>query len=618
MIAEPLTDLPRGFDGTPQHAFVHINRERCAGCQECIIRCPTGALTLDSENWIAQANDDLCVGCRQCERVCPFTAVAVKGPVVVAARQEPAPLHLDSILGDTSEVRQGFSGWPHALLEADRCLNCPDPTCMEGCPAHNDIPGFISAMRERNLEKAHEILQETSILPDICSRVCDQSVQCEGACSWALAGERPVSIGLLERFVADNRTVPAVKRASKNGYGLSVTVVGSGPAGCAAAWELLQAGATVRMLEKDAVPGGVLQWGIPSFTLPDAPMQRPIEALLNAGLRLQTSCTVGNDISLDALLADDDAVILAHGASQPIVPPIPGRELDGVEDAREFLERGKQALREGRFLPEVGDGAHVLVLGGGNTAMDVARTVRRFGGEVTTVEWMDERFARVRPDELEEARGEGVTIRFATTVEGLEGIDGSVCSAMLRQTRQDRVDQLPKVLGGTPERVTVSRVIFALGYRVDSKLAADFVSLPLPRVDQSQYIPDRRWTASGIPSKSPTQVGSRALSREIGLAVAASPTRAGWWVRFTHRSTKSDATFRATWWQTLWRRQAAGGLAAAPTSYDDRVWVAGDALVGPSTVVGAMAQGREAARAILKMRPTREPIPIGPAARRAH
>jgi glutamate synthase (NADPH/NADH) small chain len=618
MIAEPLTDLPRGFDGTPQHAFVHINRERCAGCQECIIRCPTGALTLDSENWIAQANDDLCVGCRQCERVCPFTAVAVTGPVVVAARQEPAPLHLDSILGDTSEVRQGFSGWPHALLEADRCLNCPDPTCMEGCPAHNDIPGFISAMRERNLEKAHEILQETSILPDICSRVCDQSVQCEGACSWALAGERPVSIGLLERFVADNRTVPAVKRASKNGYGLSVTVVGSGPAGCAAAWELLQAGATVRMLEKDAVPGGVLQWGIPSFTLPDAPMQRPIEALLNAGLRLQTSCTVGNDISLDALLADDDAVILAHGASQPIVPPIPGRELDGVEDAREFLERGKQALREGRSLPEVGAGAHVLVLGGGNTAMDVARTVRRFGGEVTTVEWMDERFARVRPDELEEARGEGVTIRFTTTVERLAGIDGWVCSAMLRQTRQDRVDRLPRVLRGAPERMIVSRVIFALGYRVDAELAADFVSLPLPHVDQSRTIPDRRWTASGIPSKSPAQVGSQALSREVGLAVAASPTRAGWWVRLRNRSTKPDSFFRATSWQTLWRRQAAGGLAAAPTSYDDRVWVAGDALVGPSTVVGAMAQGREAARAVLKMRPTRELIPIGIAARRAH
>ena len=614
MIAQPLT----GFDRTPEHAFVHINRERCAGCQECIIRCPTGALTLDSENWIAQANDNLCVGCRQCERVCPFTAVAVTGPVVVAARQEPAPLHFDSILGETGEVRQGFSDWPHALLEADRCLNCPDPTCMEGCPAHNDIPGFISAIRERNLEKSHEILQETSILPDVCSRVCDQSVQCEGACSWALAGERPVSIGLLERFVADNRTVPAVKRAWKDGHGLSVAVVGSGPAGCAAAWELLQAGATVHMLEKDAVPGGVLQWGIPSFTLPDAPVRRPIEALLNAGLRLQTSCSVGRDISLDALLADNDAVILAHGASQPIVPPIPGRELDGVEDAREFLERGKQALRDGRSLPEVGAGAHVLVLGGGNTAMDVARTVRRFGGEVTTVEWMDERFARVRPDELEEARGEGVTIRFTTTVERLAGIDGSVCSALLRRTRQDRVDRLPKVLGGVPERVIVSRVIFALGYRVDSELAVDFVNLPLPRIDQSRTIPDRRWTASGIPSKSPAQVGSQALRREVGLAVAASPTRGGWWVRFRSGSTKPNSFFRTTWWQTLWRRQAAGGLAAAPTSYDDRVWVAGDALVGPSTVVGSMAQGREAARAVLKMRPTREPIPFGPSARRAN
>jgi glutamate synthase (NADPH) small chain len=618
MIAEPLTELPRvSFDASPEHAFVHINRERCAGCQECIIRCPTGALTLDSENWIAQANDELCVGCRQCERVCPYTAVAVTGPVVVADRQEPVPLHLNAILLDTSEVRQGFSGWPQALLEADRCLNCPDPTCMEGCPAHNDIPGFIAAVRERNLAKAHGILQETSILPDICSRVCDQSVQCEGACSWALAGERPVAIGLLERFVADNRPVPAVKPASKDRHGLSVAVVGSGPAGCAAAWELLHVGATVHMVEKDAVPGGVLQWGIPSFTLPDSPMRRPIEALLAAGLELQTSCEVGKDVSLDELLAGNDAVILAHGASQPIVPPIPGRELDGVEDAREFLDRGKEALREGRSLPEVGPGTHVLVLGGGNTAMDVARTVRRLGGDVTTVEWMDERFARVRPDELDEARGEGVTIRFTTTVEQLEGIGGSVRAALLRRTRQDRVDTLPVILRGAPECVFVDRVIFALGYRVDSGLAGDFVKLPLPRVDQSRAIPDRRWTASGIPSKLPAQVGNQALSREVGLAVAASPTRSGWWVRLRNERAKPASFFRTTSWQNLWRRQAAGGLAAAPTSYGDRVWVAGDALVGPSTVVGSMAQGREAARAVLKIRPVREPMPIAMAAHRA-
>ncbi|EQD53607.1 glutamate synthase (NADPH), homotetrameric, partial [mine drainage metagenome] len=239
-----------------EHAFVHVDSERCVGCQECVIRCPTGALRLDPENWIAQADDRLCVGCRQCQRVCPFSAIAVSGPVVVGPRQEPSAVHPSALLGNVREVRRGFAGWSEAVAEAERCLRCPDPTCLEGCPAHNDIPGFIAAVRDRDLEAAHAILRETSVLPDICSRVCDQSVQCEGACSWALAGGQPVAIGQLERFITDRAQVPGVARSSSEGLGLSVAVVGSGPAGCAAAWWLLAAGAKVTMVEKDERPGG--------------------------------------------------------------------------------------------------------------------------------------------------------------------------------------------------------------------------------------------------------------------------------------------------------------------------------------------------------------------------
>jgi len=587
------------------HATVHVNQERCAGCQECVIRCPTHALSIDPEKWVAEADDALCLGCRQCERVCPYGAIAVTGPLVVAARSEALPLRPERLDGDTQEIRPGFRGWSDALAEADRCLNCPDPTCMEGCPVHIDIPGFISAFRERNLEKAQEVLSLSTVLPGVCSRVCDQSVQCEGACSWALAGGQPVSIGRLERFIADHGSQPEVVRKSAEGAGLSVAVVGSGPAGVAAAWELLSASAEVSMFEKDEEAGGVLRWGIPSFTLPDSVVDPHFTALQEAGLKLRTGCELGKDVTLEALRAQHDAVILAHGASLPLTIRVPGADLPGVEDATLFLNRAKPMLKAGTRPEGVGPGVHVLVLGGGNTAMDVARTLCRFGAKVTAVEWMDERFSRVRPDELAEARHEGVEVRFSMTVDHLEGDGKRVCAAWLRRTVQRKGTQRPKVLNGPPERLLVDRVIVALGYRVDGTVAASVVALPLPTSDQKGVIPDRRWTASGIPTGPASAVGTQALKREVGLAVAGSSVQTGWWARLWRRPAETPGRFRATWWARLWRRQAEAGFAAAPSPQAERIWVAGDALVGPSTVAGAMAQGRAAARAVLETRPRR-------------
>lgn len=278
------------------HGLVRVDAERCVGCQECVIRCPTGALSLDSENWIAQADDQLCVGCRQCQRVCPYSAIAVSGPMVVGPRQQAPVLHPSALVGNVREVRRGFSSWGQAVAEAERCLRCPDPTCLEGCPAHNDIPGFIAAVRERDLSTAHAVLRETSVLPDICSRVCDQSVQCEGACSWALAGGQPVAIGQLERFITDRAAVPGVERSSADGADLSVAVVGSGPAGCAAAWWLLAAGAKVTMLEKDERPGGFCAGGsltspcqLTSRNGPSAPSSKPASSCEPASRSAGTS-----------------------------------------------------------------------------------------------------------------------------------------------------------------------------------------------------------------------------------------------------------------------------------------------------------------------------------------
>jgi glutamate synthase (NADPH/NADH) small chain len=560
---------------------VTILTDRCAGCQECVVRCPPGALAMDATRWVAVADDALCVGCRQCERTCPFSAITVDGPLAVPGRADPGPLHPERLAGDTSEVRPGFGTWDEALAEASRCLNCPDPTCVRGCPAHNDIPSFIAAIRDGDLAAAHDVLRSTSVLPDVCSRVCDQAAQCEGACTWSLAGGTPVAIGKLERFVADHAPVPPPARNQVNGAGLSVAVVGSGPAGIGTSWQLVEAGASVTVYERDPEPGGLPGWGIPDFTLPAAVAARPWQQLSAAGVHLRCGTDIGPG-DIGRLLAEHDAVILAHGAALPLRLPVPGGDLNGVTDATSFLKGGKAALasggdiarfRESYALAPSGDGhqsapPQVLVLGAGNTAMDVARTARRLGLRAVCVDWVDERFALARPDELDEARRDGVEIRFLRTVARLEGERGRVRRAALTRTRQSRAGRRPKPLDGDPEMLDADLVVMAMGYRPDPALAAMLPGTPVART--AKGLPDRRWLASGIlASPAPAfahhkPVGRLALGREAGLAASALP-------------------------------------------FQERLWAAGDALVGPSTVVEAMAQGRRAAAAVLAARPRRGP-----------
>ncbi len=568
-----------GREALAPHVTVLV--DRCAGCQECIVRCPTGALTLEPDTWTAVADDALCVGCRQCVRTCPFAAITVAGALVTAPRCDPAIHHPVPLLGDRTETRRGLHSWADALPEASRCLECPDPTCVRGCPAHNDIPGFIAALAEGDLDGAHQVLRRTSILPDVCSRVCDQALQCEGACSWSLAGGTPVAIGALERFVTDNAPAPPLGLSSELGQGLEVAVVGSGPAGAAAAWALAEAGAQVTVFEKDEVPGGLLRWGIPDFTLPAALAVRPWEALVRAGVHLRCGTTVRVE-EMDGLLAGHDAVIVANGAGSPLVPPVPGTDLDAVWDASRFLTEAGDALATGRPLPGLGgdrDGSQpgrvptVLVLGGGNTAMDVARSARRLGAHAICVDWMDRRFAPVRPDELEEAEAEGVEVRFTTTLERLEGRGGRVSTAWLCRTRQERADRRPQVQGGSAQPQAVDLVVMAMGYRIDPEMARRWPGVPLAKLVPE--LPEREWLGSGLfANPAPPYARHQPVGR---LAVGRESTRR---------------------------------LAALPRA--ERLWVVGDALVGPSTVVEAMAQGKEAALAVLERsprRPGRSPRP---------
>jgi glutamate synthase (NADPH/NADH) small chain len=569
---------------------VTVLTDRCAGCQECVIRCPAGALTMDAGRWVAVADDALCVGCRQCERTCPFSAIEVDGAPLVAVRTEPEPSYPEALPGHTGEVRAGFGSWDAALAEASRCLDCPDPTCVRGCPAHNDIPSFIRAIVAGDLTRAHDVLARSSVLPDVCSRVCNQAAQCEGACTWSLAGGTPVAIGKLERFVTDQAPVPPPRAASPartaSERTLSIGIVGAGPAGIGAAWRLVEAGATVTVYEKDTEPGGLLHWGIPAFALPERVAARSWEQLIDAGVDLRCGTEI-SPADLDRLLGAHDGVILAHGATVPLRLPVPGADLGGVTDATSFLRAGRSALdsgdlagfRESYGLAAAGgDGRsgapNVLVLGAGNTAMDVARTARRIGLQAVCVDWVDERFALARPEELDEARHEGVRIEFLRTVARLEGTDasaehpGRVRRAVLARTSHRNAGQRPKVHDKDIEVLDVDLVVMAMGYRTDQAFAATLPGTPLPR--RAIGVPDRRWIASGVLANPASRfahhspVGSLALGRETGLAASALP-------------------------------------------FQRRLWAAGDALVGPSTVVEAMAQGRRAAEAVLAAGPDRGP-----------
>lgn len=562
--------ITEGRPGTAQAEAPHVQVlvDRCAGCQECVVRCPTGALSMETGSWTVLADDALCVGCRQCERTCPFAAITVAGPLRVDARVLAGVHRPGALVGSREETRPGISSWEEALAEASRCLDCPDPTCTRGCPVHNDIPAFVRALAVGDLDGAHEVLSRTTFLPDVCSRVCDQALQCEGSCSWSLAGGAPVAIGALERFIADHAPVPAVEARDTRGHGLSVAIVGSGPAGIGAAFELTRSGAAVTVFEKDDEPGGLLAWGIPEFTLPRAVARRPWDALRSAGVALHCGTEI-TPATVPALLQAHDAVILAQGAGVPLRLPVQGGDLEGVCDATQFLREARDALAEKRPLGLLADrrpSRTVLVLGAGNTAMDVARLARRFGHEAICVDWLDRRFAPVRPDELSEAAEEGVDVRFCTTLERLEGEAGRVRRAVLSETVQTKKEKLPKVVRRGASVLDVDLVVMAMGYRLDPAFSTLTPMAPVRRV--ARGLPAREWQASGIlaggaPAFARHQpVGTLALGREVGRLSA--------------------------------------GLGAGA-----RVWVAGDALVGPSTVVEAMAQGRRAAQAIIEQRPAR-------------
>lgn len=334
----------------------------------------------------------------------------------LSKKKTPMPTEAPEIrIRNFEEVAKGYTE-EMAILEADRCLNCKTPLCVEGCPVGIDIPNFIQKIKVGEFENAYRIITESSSLPAVCGRVCPQEHQCEGKCIRGKNGEA-VAIGRLERFAADRhnaQSVSAPNLPASNGH--RVAVVGSGPAGLTCAGELAKAGYEVTVLEALHRAGGVLVYGIPEFRLPKSIVAREVRGLEEMGVRIELNTVVGKTVSVEELMEEEgfEAVFIASGAGLPRFMNIPGENLKGVYSANEFLTRVNlmKAYREDSATP-IQKARRVAVIGGGNVAMDAARSALRLGAEEVSVVYrrsLEELPAR--REEIEHAMEEGIQFRL--------------------------------------------------------------------------------------------------------------------------------------------------------------------------------------------------------------
>lgn len=297
-------------------------------------------------------------------------------------------------------------------LEASRCLHCKNPRCVQGCPVNIQIPEFIKALKEDNLEEAGKIIRQTSMLPSVCGRVCPQERQCEGNCLLGIKGQ-PVAIGALERYVGDNTKA---EQTEIKPSGKKVAVVGSGCAGITAAADLRKAGHEVVVFEALHKLGGVLRYGIPPFRLPRTILDREITNLKSMGVVFHTDVVVGKSITLKQLKEDGfDAIFICSGAGLPKMMHIKGENLNGVFSANEFLTRVNLmgAGRDSESITPLRVGKKVAVIGGGNVAMDAARTAVRVGFEEVSILYRrTEKELPARLEEIRHAKEEGVQFKF--------------------------------------------------------------------------------------------------------------------------------------------------------------------------------------------------------------
>ncbi|MBO4847526.1 MAG: NADPH-dependent glutamate synthase [Clostridia bacterium] len=378
-----------------------------------------------------------------------------------------------------SEVALGYDERT-ALDEAARCLNCRTMPCRAGCPVNIDIPAFIAKIREGEFEEAYRVIHKTSSLPAVCGRVCPQETQCEAKCVRGIKGE-PVGIGRLERFVADRHNEMMLEdpaRPEPNGH--RVAVVGSGPSGLTCAGDLAKKGYSVTVFEALHMAGGVLVYGIPEFRLPKKIVAREVETLKKLGVDIETNVIIGKTLTIDELFGMGyEAVFVGSGAGLPNFMNIPGESLKGVYSANEFLTRSNlmKAYLDEPSTP-IMKGGRVAVVGGGNVAMDAARTALRLGAEHVYIIYrrsMDELPAR--REEVEHAMEEGIDFRLLNNPVEILGhnneadprdpkngfVSGIRCVRMELGEPDERGRRRPHEIPGSEFELPVDAVVMAIG-----------------------------------------------------------------------------------------------------------------------------------------------------------
>ncbi len=378
------------------------------------------------------------------------------------------------------EVPYGYS-LEEAIAEAQRCLQCKPPSCVEGCPAEVHIPEFIDKIIDEDIEGAFKEIKLTNALPAVCGRVCPQEEQCEGACIMLKKG-KPIAIGRLERFVADwarERGLTDEPPKEEDKKNKKIAIVGSGPAGLACAADLANLGYDVTIFEALHKPGGVLVYGIPEFRLPKAIVQYEVDQIKRLGVKILTDYVIGYIKTVDELVEEYDAVFLANGAGAPSFLHIPGENLNGVYSASEFLTRSNlmRAFDFPKYDTPIKVGKRVVVIGGGNVAMDAVRTAKRLGAEEAIIVYRRSRAEMpARAEEIEHAEAEGIQFELLTNPVRVIGDDngnvkGLECVRMKLGEPDESGRRRPIPIEGSNFVMDVDNVIIAIGQNANPIVA---------------------------------------------------------------------------------------------------------------------------------------------------
>ena len=365
------------------------------------------------------------------------------------------------------EVALGYTE-EQALAEASRCLQCPNPTCIQGCPVGIDIKSFIAFIQQGKFTQGYYKIKEKNNFPAMTGRVCPQETQCEASCVLAKTG-KPIAIGRLERFLADHEMYKPQQIETEKKNGVPVACVGTGPASLAAAGDLAKKGYEVHLFEALHLPGGVLSYGIPEFRLPKKIVNHEIMLLSELGVFIHTDVIVGKTYTVQQLLREFKAMFLGTGAGAPLLLGVPGENLNGILTANEFLIRVNlmKAYRFPEFDTPIKRGKEVVVVGAGNVAMDAARTAKRLGANVTIVYRRSRAEMPARAEEIEHAEEEGIHMKLLTNPIAFHGKDGWVQSAevisMELGTPDERGRRRPIPIEGSNHEIPCDQVIVAIG-----------------------------------------------------------------------------------------------------------------------------------------------------------